>query len=257
MNKTKTRERYRNWIRSKKEPIYKSKDTSKHKDKGWRINQNHIRETFMEEYSYVKPAYMITRSYYDEQDDRESIVVNNRRMNDVIDDFFNPRGSGEYYITKDHFIERHKDKLVKKSPYRVLDTLMQEYEMDWCVEVKRGGFHVHTLVGPIDDKVIDNPNSRIRKSVPYIYGIEQYPYSLRQDDEGRERIKMDLLEYAIRGRCDFVGNSRQGVDITPVDECKAFDGYSGWRGMVAYVTKTIYNVDMLLEVYDDRNSDIL
>ena len=35
-----------------------------------------------------------------------------------------------------------------------------------------------------------------------------------------------------------------------------YDGYIGWKGLVAYVTKTMYNVDMIDTVYDNINSTI-
>lgn len=262
MSQVKTREQYRKWIRTSRDPLYKTIDNSKHKDKRWRINQTHIRETFMEEYnnSGTYPCYMLTRTYYEEEDDRDTVVTHNGRMNDVLDDFFNPRGMNEYYLTKDHFIERHKSKLVRKveSKKVFLNTITDEYELDWGnVEVKKGGFHVHTLIGGISDDVVLRPNSRIRKAIPYIYGMEQYPISLMQDEEGIEQIKLDLIEYAIRGRCDFIGNSRSSVNIQPVNEYREYDDYKGWKGMIAYVTKTMYNVDMILEVYDEENSDIL
>ena len=36
-----------------------------------------------------------------------------------------------------------------------------------------------------------------------------------------------------------------------------FDGYRGWQGQVAYVTKNMYNVDNIIEIYDSRNSSVL
>ena len=45
--------------------------------------------------------------------------------------------------------------------------------------------------------------------------------------------------------------------ISNRDEYGSYDGYIGWKGMVAYVTKTMYNVDNIVEVYDRENSSIL
>ena len=78
-------------------------------------NQTHIRETIIDEYSNgIPPSYMITRSYHYDQQDRDLVQEHNDRINRVLDDLFNPRGMSDRWIQKDHFIERHKDKLVKK-----------------------------------------------------------------------------------------------------------------------------------------------
>jgi hypothetical protein len=172
----------------------------------------------------------------------------------------NPRSSGDYYICKDHFIEQHKDKLVKKTKKPVLNTIIKEWELDWdgsSVEIKKGGFHVHSLFSEIDDSVVLNPNGKIRKAIEKIYGLDTIPISLLESDEGLTRVKTDLLEYALRKRCDFIGDSQMSLDIQVSHEYGSFDGYRGWKGMVAYVTKTMYNVDNIVQVYDYDNSDIL
>lgn len=259
---TKTKKEYRDWVRSRAGSIHNSNPTDKHQNKRWRINQNHIRNTIIEEYEWraLNPSFMITRTYYYDQDDRREVEENNDRLNRVIDDFFNPRGRSEYMITKDHFIERHRDKLVRKQedlrPFR--NTITDEYELDYSnVEVKPGSFHVHTLISDISDDVIYRPNSKIRKAIPNIYMLDDIPLSLMQDEEGLERVKMDLLDYALRDRCGFIGNSKSSLDITPQSDYGWFDGYKGWKGMVAYVTKQMYNVDKMIEIYDCRNSTIL
>jgi hypothetical protein len=125
------------------------------------------------------------------------------------------------------------------------------------VEIKRGGFHVHTLVSDIDDEVIINPNGKIRNAIERIYGMDQIPYSLLQTDEGMTQVKKDLLNYAIRDRCDFIGNSTDSIDIKPASEYGSYDGYYGWKGLIAYVTKEMYNVDNMVEIYDHDNNTIL
>ena len=65
------------------------------------------------------------------------------------------------------------------------------------------------------------------------------------------------MERAIRERSYFVGNSSSSLDITPTDEHGEYDGYRGWKGAVAYVTKQMYNADKIVEVYDHENSSIL
>jgi hypothetical protein len=234
----------------------------KYATKRWHINQNNIRDTFIDEYvnSGYKPTYMITRTYYYEQNDIKKVKEDNKRMNNVIEDFLNQRSVNDYYINKDHFIEQHKDKLVKKTKKPVLNTIIKEWELDWdgsSIEIKQGGFHVHSLLSEIDDSVVLNPNGKIRKAIEKIYGLDTIPISLRESDEGLMRVKTDLLEYALRKRCDFIGNSQMSLDIQVSQEYGSFDGYKGWKGMVAYVTKTMYNVDNIVQVYDYDNSDIL
>ena len=257
---SKNAKQYREWVRNRSSTIHKDDSEDKYKDRKWRINQNHIRETIIEEYndSGYRPEFLITRNYYYDQQNRKEVVKHNDRMNRVIDDFFNPRNKNEYMLTHDHFIERHKDQFVKKDPKAVLNTLTQEYELDWCqVEIKRGGFHVHTLVSDIDDEVIINPNGKIRNAIERIYGMDQIPYSLLQSEEGMTQVKKDLLDYAIRDRCDFIGNSVDSLDIKPASEYGSYDGYYGWKGLIAYVTKEMYNVDNMVEIYDHDNNTIL
>lgn len=259
---TTTKTKYREWIKKRYGSIHQEETEEKYATKRWKINQNNIRDTFMDEYvsSGYKPAYMVTRSYYYEQNSIKEVKEDNKRMNDVLDDFLNPRLSNDYYISKNHFIEQHKDKLVKKGSRPVLNTIIKEWELDWdgsSVEIQKGGFHVHSLFSEIDDDVVLNPNGKIRKSIEKIYGIDTIPISLLESDEGLTRVKTDLLEYAIRKRCDFVGKGQLSLDIQASSEYGSFDGYRGWKGMVAYCTKTMYNVDNIVQVYDYDNSDIL
>ena len=65
----------------------------------------------IDEYSIgFKPEYLITRVYHYDQQSRDKVVEDNKRMNNVVNDFFNPRGKSDYHISLDHFVERHKDK---------------------------------------------------------------------------------------------------------------------------------------------------
>ena len=259
---TATKTKYREWIKKRYGSIHQEETEEKYATRRWKINQNNIRDTFIDEYvsSGYKPAYMVTRSYYYEQNNIKEVKEDNKRMNDVLDDFLNPRLSNDYYISKNHFIEQHKDRLIKKGRKSVLNTIIKEWELDWdgsSVEIQKGGFHVHSLFSEIDDNVVLNPNGKIRKSIEKIYGMDTIPISLLESDEGLTRVKTDLLEYAIRKRCDFVGKGQLSLDIQASSEYGSFDGYRGWKGMVAYCTKTMYNVDNIVQVYDYDNSDIL
>ena len=125
---TKTKEKYRRWIRSRHGTVHKDNSNDKHKNKRWRINQNHIIENFIEEYelSGFIPSYMITRVYFYNMQKRDEVEKHNHRMNNVIDDMMNPRGMNEYFLMHDHYIERHKDQLVKKAENKrpVLNTII-------------------------------------------------------------------------------------------------------------------------------------
>ena len=253
-----TRDKYRNWIKSKYGTIHKDNNPDKYKTKRWRINQNHIRETIMDEYiqSNMIPAYMVSRTYHYDQQLRSEVVSHNDRMNRVLDDFFNPRGMSEYVIYKDHFIEKHKDVLQRVNQQNILNTITKEYEVDWKMEVKKGGLHTHTLISPIDDDLIQRPSKRVREAIEHIYGLPEIPISMR-DSLGLDQVKTDLLDYALRKRCDFIGNSNMSLDITPTSEYGSYEGYRGWKGAVAYVTKMMYNVDNIVDIYDKENSIIL
>jgi len=257
MTSTTSKTKYREWIRSRYGSIHQSEPNPRHKNKRWKINQNHIRDTMIDEYSRgFRPEYLITRVYHYDQQSRDKVVEDNKRMNNVVNDFFNPRGKSDYHISLDHFVERHKDKLVKKERIQVKDTILDDYEFDWRMEVRKGGFHIHTLISEISDEVVLTGPKKVRDAIDRIYGIGEIPLSLR-DDEGLVRVKTDLLEHSIRNRCDFVSNSNQSIDIQIASEYSGYDGYKGWKGMVAYVTKNMYNVDNMVEIYDKDNSQVL
>lgn len=249
--------KYREWIRSRHGSIYKDKVEDKKEIKKWKINQTHIRETIIDEYSNgIQPSYMITRSYHYDQHDRILVEEHNDRINMVLDDFFNPRGMSNRWIQKDHFIERHKDKLVRKEEVQVKNTIMDEMEFDWRMEIKKGGFHVHSLISDPPDDAVWCPSSRVQKAIERVYGMDEIPISLR-NDEGLVMVKKELIERALRDRCDFMSTSQVSIDIQPSDEYGSFDGYRGWKGQVAYVTKNMYNVDNIVEIYDSKNSTVL
>ena len=68
--------KYRNWIRSRHGSLYKDDSNDKYKSKKWRIGQKHIIETIIEEYaeSGFKPACLVTRNYFYDQQDRQKDV---------------------------------------------------------------------------------------------------------------------------------------------------------------------------------------
>ena len=63
---TATKTAYREWIKKRHGSLHQEEQEEKYATKRWYINQNNIRDTFIDEYanSGYKPAYMVTRSYY-------------------------------------------------------------------------------------------------------------------------------------------------------------------------------------------------
>ena len=50
------------------------------------------------------------------------------------------------------------------------------------------------------------PLKRVRDTIERVYGLDEIPISLR-DEEGLVRVKADLIDRALRDRCDFVSTS--------------------------------------------------
>ena len=263
MKTTTLKKHYKEHIREVNGFIHKNDTVSPiKKRKQWRINQDHIRHSFIDTYiqSGLYPSYLVTVSYYYDENDRVKVEENNQRINRVINDFFNRYNRSGNEIFVDHFIERFEDKLDDKVENKsfVLNTVTNEYDFDWTNrEVIKGSFHTHHLVSYIPDEVIKEPDKRVMNAIDNVYGGNGLPFHLRSEDR-IEEVKCDLLEYTLRKRCNhFIGNGEQSLDVKPVDVHRGYDGYSGWKGAVAYVTKQMYNVDKMLEVYDYHNSNIL
>ena len=68
---SKTKDQYRRWIRDRYGPLHKNDNDDAYKGRKWRINQNCIRDTFIDRYdeSPFIPSYMVTFSYYYDQYD--------------------------------------------------------------------------------------------------------------------------------------------------------------------------------------------
>ena len=108
------RSNYRQYIQRRCGNIHRTESNDKHHKKNWKKNLTILRENIIDQYQYnmKKPRYMVTRTYYYYEPDRNKILKHNDRVNRVIDDLFNPRGYDEYHVNKDHFIERHRPTLV-------------------------------------------------------------------------------------------------------------------------------------------------
>ena len=256
-----SKQSYRRWIRDRNEELFHNNIDDKHSGKKWRTTKLSIINAFIEEYnaSGFYPEYFITRNYWYKQYNRDKVVENNKRLTNVINDFIKPNNSKPIFI--DHFIEKHKDKqrTIKDDDAKIVlvkNTISGQYEDDVEYELIEGSYHTHTIVTGIDDDKIFYPNCKIQSAIENVYGMERPPISLLETDEGLIKIKKDLLNYEIRKRCNFLGNSKESLDITPANENAGRDGFQGWKGLVAYCLKDVYNVDTLLEVYDDKNSSI-
>ena len=141
------------------------------------------------------------------------------------------------------FLAKLNQEHLNRNPHnRDLETRIQSFETAYKMQAS-----VPDLM-KVDDETEDTKR---------IYGLDEIPLSLQSEGWGMTKVKTDLLDYAIRERCDFMGNSVDSLDIQPASEYAGYDGYKGWKGMVAYVCKKMYNVDNMVEVYDHKNNTIL
>lgn len=261
MNKTMLKKHYKEYIREVNGFTHKDDSASPTKNRRrWRINRDHIRNTFIEHYidSGLTPYYLVSVSYWYDEHNRERVEENNDRFNKVINDFFNRYGKDDLTLYVDHFIERREDRLDNKieNKRQILNTITNQYESDWSNrEIIEGSLDSHHLISYIPDEIIRKPGKRVTNAIDNVYGRNGLPFHLRDEDR-IEEVKCDLIDHVLRKRCGFIGHGEQSLDVRPTDPRKGFDGYSGWKGAVAYVTKQMYNVDKILEVYDYRNSNI-
>lgn len=243
---------FREYINKKHGNIFRTQE-------GFNTNPylDNIRNQFMDEWKEEPPCFMVSVSYFRETKDLKTIHKNNQRINAALEDLFNTRNKPRYCLLKSHFIESRKDQLKKVSPIKVKNTITQEYEIDFNAIIVSGSFDTHHLIGPILDEVIEKPNRKIKKAYQelYPYGIPPEHYL---EEPGYIDLKLDLIEYTLRNKCyDFIGTSEQSLNVLTVDERKSYDGFSGWRGLVAYVTKQITGADNYLIVFDKKNSNVI
>lgn len=223
----------------------------KDKNSQYEITRSFIKE--FEETPYI-PRFMITRTYYKYETRRKKIVEHNHRVGKVLNDMFNPRGTIDYHISINHFIEKHQSFLKRDKLDKVLNTITGEYEFDGEKKIVDGGYHIHTLVSAIDELAIENPNRNIRRALPEL-GID-FIHSSFIEEVGYEDIIADLMDYTLKERCDFIGTSSQSLNITIENPRKSYNGFSGWKGMVAYCCKGMKDADSILEIYDYENNDL-
>ena len=214
------RSNYRQYIQRRCGNIHRTESNDKHKDKNWKQNLTTLRENIIDKYQYNgnKPKYMVTRTYYYYESDRRNIIKHNDRVNRVIDDLFNPRGIYEYFVSKDHFIERHKPTLANKceDEGRTIDEGDVHENEDWYI--KEGGFHIHLLLPEIDARVLQKPNSSIRRTWKQITGSPYIDPKLITTEEGQIGIIKKLLERTFQERCYFVSRGEPCIDITDAND---------------------------------------
>ena len=109
---------------------------------------------------------------------------------------------------------------------------------------------------PIDEKVLQKPNSSIRRRWKEITGSKHLDPDLIKTESDRIKVVKKLLEKTFHERCYFVSKGEPCIDIIDANDKYNYDDYQGWKGLVAYCTKKMYNPDMMLEVFDNQNSTL-
>ena len=212
-----------------------------------------ITETDFCEY---KPNWFISISYLQDYS-RDQLLKYHKRLNDVIQDTFDPYEMN--VICKGYFIEKGKKKLIEKRDLKVLNTISDVYEYDKEMTLKDGSYGTH-LVLTLYPSILDKPNKRIRKlwsSMYWDFGGRPPMHLL--EEENRELLLAETLEYVIRDRCpSFIANGEDAIQVDRIDDRRVFKdtGEKGWKGALHYCTKQIFCKDQFLEVFDEKNSNI-
>ena len=212
-----------------------------------------ITETDFCEY---KPNWFISISYLQDYS-RDQLLKYHKRLNDVIQDTFDPYEMN--VICKGYFIEKGKKKLIEKRDLKVLNTISDVYEYDKEMTLKNGSYGTH-LVLTLYPSILDKPNKRIRKLWSTMYwDFGGKPPIHLIEEENRELLLAETLEFVIRDRCpSFIANGDDAIQIDRIDDHRVFKdtGEKGWKGALHYCTKQIFCKDQFLEVFDEKNSNI-
>tara|TARA_B100001778_G_C18588226_1_gene630951 strand:- start:93 stop:788 length:696 start_codon:yes stop_codon:yes gene_type:complete len=212
-----------------------------------------ITETDFCEY---KPNWFISISYLQDYS-RDQLLKYHKRLNDVIQDTFDPYEMN--VICKGYFIEKGKKKLIEKRDLKVLNTISDVYEYDKEMTLKNGSYGTH-LVLTLYPSILDKPNKKIRKLWSTMYwDFGGKPPSYLLEEENQELLLAETLEFVIRDRCpSFIANGDDAIQIDRIDDRMVFKdtGEKGWKGALHYCTKQIFCKDQFLEVFDEKNSNI-
>ena len=203
-----------------------------------------------------EPNWFISISYLQDYS-RDQLLKYPKRLNDVIQDTFDPYDMN--VICKGYFIEKGKKKLIEQRDLKVLNTISDLYEYDKEMKLKDGSYGTH-LVLTLYPSILDKPNKRIRKlwsSMYWDFGGRPPMHLL--GEENRELLLAETLEYVIRDRCpSFIANGDDAIQVDRIDDRRVFKdtGEKGWKGALHYCTKQIFCKDQFLEVFDEKNSNI-
>ena len=212
-----------------------------------------IKET---DFSTYEPNWFISISYLQDYS-RDQLLNIHKRLNDVIQDTFDPYEMN--VICKGYFIEKGKKKLIEKRDLKVLNTISDVYEYDKEMTLKNGSYGTH-LVLTLCPSILDKPNKRIRKVWSTMYwDFGGKPPSYLLEEENQELLLAETLEFVIRDRCpSFIANGDDAIQIDRIDDHRVFKdtGEKGWKGALHYCTKQIFCKDQFLEVFDEKNSNI-
>ena len=212
-----------------------------------------ITETDFCEY---KPNWFISISYLQDYS-RDQLLKYHKRLNDVIQDTFDPYEMN--VICKGYFIEKGKKKLIEKRDLKVLNTISDVYEYDKEMTLKNGSYGTH-LVLTLYPSILDKPNKKIRKLWSTMYWeFGGRPPMHLLEEENQELLLAETLEFVIRDRCpSFIANGDDAIQIDRIDDRMVFKdtGEKGWKGALHYCTKQIFCKDQFLEVFDEKNSNI-
>ena len=212
-----------------------------------------ITETDFCEY---KPNWFISISYLQDYS-RDQLLKYHKRLNDVIQDTFDPYEMN--VICKGYFIEKGKKKLIEQRDLKVLNTISDVYEYDKEMTLKDGSYGTH-LVLTLYPSILDKPNKRIRKLWETMYwDFGGRPPMHLLEEENQELLLAETLEFVIRDRCpSFIANGDDAIQIDRIDDRRVFKdtGEKGWKGALHYCTKQIFCKDQFLEVFDEKNSNI-
>ena len=212
-----------------------------------------IQETDFCEY---EPNWFISISYLQDYS-RDQLLKFHKRLNDVIQDTFDPYEMN--VICKGYFIEKGKKKLIEKRDLKVLNTISDVYEYDKEMTLKNGSYGTH-LVLTLYPSILDKPNKKIRKLWSTMYWeFGGRPPMHLLEEENQELLLAETLEFVIRDRCpSFIANGDDAIQIDRIDDRMVFKdtGEKGWKGALHYCTKQIFCKDQFLEVFDEKNSNI-
>ena len=212
-----------------------------------------IKETDFCEY---EPNWFISISYLQDYS-RDQLLKYHKRLNDVIQDTFDPYEMN--VICKGYFIEKGKKKLIEQRDLKVLNTISDVYEYDKEMILKDGSYGTH-LVLTLYPSILDKPNKRIRKLWQTMYwDFGGRPPIHLLEEENQELLLAETLEFVIRDRCpSFIANGDDAIKVDRIDDHRVFKdtGEKGWKGALHYCTKQIFCKDQFLEVFDEKNSNI-